>query len=93
MITRSMRYAALLVAGLGLSACANQTQERTAIGAAGGGLLGAGIGSFSGNAGLGALIGAGAGGLGGYLYDQSVQSHENNAYRQGYRQGSRGRRY
>ena len=33
--------------------------------------LGGVIGSFSGNAGLGALLGAGVGGAGGYLYDQS----------------------
>lgn len=75
MKTRTLRYALPLVAALGLSACAglNETQQRTATGALGGGLLGGAIGSFSGNAGLGALLGAGVGGAGGYLYDQSQQ--------------------
>lgn len=73
---RSTRLALLLVAGLGMSGCAglNETQQRTATGALGGGALGGIIGSFSGNAGLGALLGAGVGGAGGYLYDQSQQS-------------------
>lgn len=73
---RSMRLAILLVAALGLSACEGmtQTQQRVGVGALGGGALGGVVGSFSGNAGLGALLGAGAGGLGGYLYDQSQQS-------------------
>lgn len=70
---RSMRLAISVLAALALSACGglNQTQQRTATGALGGGAIGGIIGSFSGNAGLGALIGAGAGGAGGYLYDQS----------------------
>jgi len=70
---RRFRMSFLLVAGLGISGCAglNDTQQRTATGALGGGALGGIIGSFSGNAGLGALLGAGAGGAGGYLYDQS----------------------
>lgn len=68
-----IRMAVLLIAGLGISGCAglNDTQQRTATGALGGGALGGLIGSFSGNTGLGALLGAGAGGAGGYLYDQS----------------------
>ena len=76
MTMRSMRLALLLVAALGLSACGNlnQTQQRTATGALGGGAIGGILGSFSGNAGLGALLGAGVGGAGGYLYDQSQQS-------------------
>ena len=76
MTMRSMRLALLLVAALGLSACGNlnQTQQRTATGALGGGAVGGILGSFSGNAGLGALLGAGVGGAGGYLYDQSQQS-------------------
>ena len=70
---RSTRLAILFVAGLGLAGCAgiNDTQQRTATGALGGAALGGLVGSFSGNAGLGALLGAGAGGLGGYGYDQS----------------------
>jgi hypothetical protein len=73
MIMRSMRLALPLLGALALSACGglNQTQQRTATGALGGGAVGGIIGSFSGNAGLGALLGAGVGGAGGYLYDQS----------------------
>ncbi len=72
---RRFSTAILLIAGIALSGCAglNQTQQRTATGALGGGALGGIIGSFSGNAGLGALLGAGVGGAGGYLYDQSQQ--------------------
>jgi hypothetical protein len=85
MKTRMIRLAVPLVAALGLSACAgmNDTQQRTATGALGGGAVGGIIGSFSGNAGLGALLGAGVGGAGGYLYDQSQQSR-------GYSGGGRG---
>ena len=83
MIMRSTRIALVLVSALGLSACGdlNQTQQRTATGALGGGVLGGVIGSFSGNAGLGALLGAGVGGAGGYLYDQSQRSQQ---YQRGY---------
>jgi hypothetical protein len=72
---RRSAFALLLIGGLGMTACAglNETQQRTATGALGGGALGGIIGSFSGNAGLGALLGAGVGGAGGYLYDQSQQ--------------------
>lgn len=72
---RRSACALLLIGGLGLTGCAglNETQQRTATGALGGGALGGIIGSFSGNAGLGALLGAGVGGAGGYLYDQSQQ--------------------
>jgi uncharacterized membrane protein len=75
---QSLRLAAILAAGLSLAACAdmNQTQQRTATGALGGGAVGGIIGSFSGNAGLGALLGAGVGAGGGYLYDQSQQSQQ-----------------
>jgi uncharacterized membrane protein len=86
----SLRFALVLVAALGVSACGNlnPTQQRTATGALGGGAVGGIIGSFSGNAGLGALLGAGVGGAGGYLYDQSQQSQG------GYGSGRRdGRRY
>jgi Glycine zipper len=74
--------AILLLAGLGLAGCGdmNQTQQRTATGALGGAAVGGILGSFSGNAGLGALLGAGVGGGGGggggYLYDQSQQSQQ-----------------
>lgn len=75
---RTTRFALVLAAGLGLSGCGglNQTQQRTATGALGGGAAGGLIGSFGGNAGLGALLGAGVGGAGGYLFDQSQQSQQ-----------------
>ncbi len=87
-----MRRSALtlaLLGDLGLSGCAglNETQQRAATGALGGGAVGGIIGSFSGNAGLGALLGAGVGGAGGYLYDQSQQQR---GY--GYRRAPRGYR-
>lgn len=85
---RIIQFAAMLVAGFGLAACGdmNQTQQRTGIGALGGGALGGVLGSFSGNTGLGALLGAGVGGAGGYLYDQSDRSRNAPRYRgDGYR--------
>lgn len=89
---RSKHLAFLLVAGLGLSGCAglNDTQQRTATGALGGGALGGILGSFTGNAGLGALLGAGVGGAGGYFYDQSrprQQYYGGNQYYDGNRRG------
>lgn len=91
---RSMRLALVLAAGLGLSSCAglNDTQQRTATGALGGGAIGGLLGSFGGNAGLGALLGAGVGGAGGYLYDQSVQSQRGYGYDGGYDRRGRGNR-
>jgi hypothetical protein len=85
---QSKRLAVLLAAGLALAGCAgmNPTQQRTATGALGGAAVGGILGSFSGNAGLGALLGAGVGGGGGYLYDQSQQSQQS-----AYRQRGRGR--
>ncbi|MFC7610489.1 glycine zipper domain-containing protein [Teichococcus aestuarii] len=43
-----------------------------------GAALGGIIGSFTGDAGFGALLGAGAGAAGGYLYDQSQQQQYQN---------------
>lgn len=76
---RVLRLVLPLVAGLGLAACGdlNQTQQRVATGALGGGAIGGLLGSFSGDAGLGALLGAGVGGAGGYLYDQSQPRYDN----------------
>jgi len=73
---RATRPVLMLLAALGLAGCAGMTptEQRVGGGALGGGALGGIIGSFSGNAGLGALLGAGAGGVGGYLYDQSQRS-------------------
>jgi uncharacterized membrane protein len=61
-----------LAAALALAGCAgmSDTERRTATGAAVGAAGGALIGSFSANAGKGALVGAGVGAVGGYLYDQ-----------------------
>jgi hypothetical protein len=75
---RSMRLAIMLLAGLGLTACAGMTptEQNVGVGALGGAAVGGIAGSFSGNAGMGALIGAGVGGVGGYLYDQSQRSRQ-----------------
>jgi hypothetical protein len=75
---------------LALSGCAetSPTTQRVGGGAAVGGLAGAAIGSFSGNAGWGALIGAGVGAGGGFLYDQNQRSREE-AYRRGVQSGQR----
>jgi hypothetical protein len=90
---RPSRIAIPLLLAISVSACGglNQTQQRTATGALGGGAIGGVIGSFSGNAGLGALLGAGVGGAGGYLYDQSQQS--NRQYRGNSRNYNNGRNY
>lgn len=81
-MTRNLRMAALLAAGLGLAGCEgmNATQQRTAVGALGGAGVGGLLGSFSGNAGLGALLGAGVGAGGGYLYDQSQRQRSEGGY-------------
>jgi hypothetical protein len=86
-----MRLVLPLIAAISLSACGglNETQQRTATGALGGGAVGGLIGSFSGNAGFGALLGAGVGGAGGFLYDQSQQSRGYGG-RQGYYGRGRG---
>jgi outer membrane lipoprotein SlyB len=97
MTMQSLRLATLLALGLSLAGCAgmNETQQRTATGALGGGAVGGIIGSFSGKAGLGALLGAGVGGAGGYIYDQSQQSQrpQRSSYddRSRYSDGYRGR--
>jgi outer membrane lipoprotein SlyB len=66
----------VLVGGLALTGCSNNTET----GALGGGLLGAGIGAATGGSGgalAGGLIGAGAGALFGNAEDQK-QHKENN---------------
>jgi hypothetical protein len=70
--TKTLRLAAILVAGLGLAGCGGMTdsQRATATGAGIGALGGAAIGSLSGNAGWGALIGAGVGGVSGYAIER-----------------------
>ncbi len=73
---RTLKIPAVLAAALLLAGCAgmSDTQRRTATGAGVGAAGGALIGSFSANAGAGALIGAGVGALGGYIYDQDQKS-------------------
>ena len=83
---RTWLFTAILAAMGTLAGCAgmSDTERRTleggAIGAAGGAL----IGSFSADAGKGALIGAGVGAIGGYLFDQHKKG-EQDAYERGYR--------
>ena len=72
--------AVILVGCAGMSDTERRTLEGGAIGAAGGAL----IGSFSADAGKGALIGAGVGAIGGYLFDRHKKG-EQKAYEQGYR--------
>ncbi len=89
-----MRRLLLIPAALALSlgGCAEMspTTQRVGGGAALGALGGAAIGSFSGNAGMGALIGAGAGAAGGFLWDQNVRGRQN-AYQQGFQSGQSSR--
>jgi uncharacterized membrane protein len=72
----TLQFPVVLAATLLLAGCAgmSDTQRRTTTGAGVGAAGGALIGSFSGNAGTGALIGAGVGALGGYVYDQDQKS-------------------
>lgn len=73
---QNLKIPAAFAAMLLLAGCAGMTdtQRRTATGAGAGAATGALIGSFSANAGKGALIGAGVGALGGFLYDQNQKS-------------------
>jgi uncharacterized membrane protein len=72
----NLKLPVVILASAMLAGCASMsdTQRRTATGAGVGAATGALIGSFSANAGKGALIGAGVGALGGYLYDQNRKS-------------------
>jgi len=76
---RTLKSLVVLAAALMLGGCADMsdTQRRTATGAGVGAAGGALVGSFSGNAGKGALIGAGVGAASGYLYDQNQKSKGN----------------
>jgi hypothetical protein len=93
MTLRASRLALPLLAAISLSACAgmDRTQRTVGTGALGGAALGGLVGSFSGNAGWGALLGGGVGAGAGYLYDQSEQAQER-AYMQGRRDARRYRR-
>ena len=88
MTKRMIPAAGLLAAALALSGCADlsPTAQRTGTGALGGAAGGALIGAMAGNAGLGAAIGAGVGALGGFAWDQHVQSNQR-AYSQGFASG------
>lgn len=87
-MTRTWKMGIASLAVMALSGCADMTdkQRSTAIGTGVGALGGAAIGSFSGNAGWGALIGAGAGALGGYAVGQS-RENEQRAYQRGVETG------
>lgn len=87
-MTRTWKIYCAASAFIALSGCADMTdkQRSTAIGTGVGALGGAAIGSFSGNAGWGALIGAGAGALGGYAVGQS-RENERRAYQRGVETG------
>ncbi|MCU0836239.1 MAG: glycine zipper domain-containing protein [Chromatiaceae bacterium] len=73
---RNLKLPIVIAVAAMLAGCAgmSDTQRRTTTGAGAGAAAGALIGSFSANAGKGALIGAGVGALGGYLYDQNRKS-------------------
>ncbi|MFN7308705.1 MAG: glycine zipper domain-containing protein [Acetobacteraceae bacterium] len=73
---------------LAATGCADMTdkQRSTAIGTGVGALGGAAIGSFSGNAGWGALIGAGVGAAGGLAVGQA-RENERRAYQRGVESG------
>jgi hypothetical protein len=80
--------ALLLVGALAVTGCSDMTptQQRalsgTAIGTAGGAVIGA----IAGNAALGAVAGGAVGLAGGLIYDQ-VKKGEQNSYNQGYAAG------
>lgn len=76
---RNLKIPAVLAAVLLLAGCAgmSDTERRVATGAGAGAATGALIGSFSANAGRGALIGAGVGAAGAYLYDRDQRSRGN----------------
>ena len=87
-MTKQWKFCVAASAFVALSGCADMTdkQRSTAIGAGAGALGGAAIGSFSGNAGWGALIGAGAGALGGLAVGQA-RENEQRAYQRGVETG------
>jgi uncharacterized membrane protein len=76
---QNLKISATLAAALLLAGCASMTdsERRVATGAGAGAATGALIGSFSANAGKGALIGAGVGALGGFVYDQNQKRQGN----------------
>jgi len=87
-MNKPWKFGVIASAFVALSGCADMTdkQRSTAIGAGAGALGGAAIGSFSGNAGWGALIGAGVGAAGGLAVGQS-RENERRAYQRGVETG------
>ncbi len=84
---RGLPTAAALALVVGLAGCAqpmSETGRATATGAGIGAVTGAVVGSFSGNAGWGAVAGAGIGGAGGYMVGRSREARRD-AYWRGYR--------
>ncbi len=79
---RTARLALPFLAALSLGACENlnPTQRTTAIGGGAGAGLGALAGSFSGNAGIGALVGGGLGAATGYIYENNSQNQRRERY-------------
>ena len=74
MKTNKWIFSAILIVSLFFGGCAsmNRTQKGAAIGAAGGGAIGAVIGKASGNTGLGAVIGATVGGATGAVIGRKM---------------------
>lgn len=73
---RNLTLPLVLATAITVAGCAGMTdtQRRVATGAGAGAATGALIGSFSANAGKGALIGGAVGAVGGYLYDQNQKN-------------------
>lgn len=73
---RNLTLPLVLATAITVTGCAGMTdtQRRVATGTGAGAATGALIGSFSANAGKGALIGGAVGALGGFLYDQHEQN-------------------
>ena len=94
---RPARLALPVLVALSLGACADMspTGRSAAIGGAGGAGLGALAGSFTGNAGWGALIGGGLGAATGYIYEENQQTgrRERRDERRYERRGYDGRGY
>ena len=87
-MTKYWKMGLASLAVIALTGCADMSdkQRSTASGAGAGALGGAAIGSFSGNAGWGALIGAGVGAAGGLAVGQS-RENERRAYQRGVESG------
>lgn len=87
---RSLTIPLVFAAAVTTAGCAGMSESgrRVTTGTGAGAATGALIGSFSGDAGKGALIGGAVGATGGYLYDKNKQN-EQKAYDKGYRAGQK----